>query len=122
MTYVARYHPYIKSCLKKYPNLKERFRKKGNYILKNPFELGEPLKRNLNGLRSFPFAGNFIIIYIICEECRKLDHQKINKCLKCNEIPENSVIFLAFGPHDFNYENTSFIRKQLEKKKFDVFT
>lgn len=122
LNYIARYHPHIKDCIKKYPHLKERFKKKKDYILQNPIQLGESLKNNLSGLKSFPFADNFIIIYIVCEECRELQHQKINRCLRCGQMPENSVIFLTFGPHDPTYEIAPAIRERLEKKEFNVFT
>ena len=118
----AKYHPHIKYCLQKYPHLKERFKKKKNYIIQSPIQLGEPLKNNLNGLRSFPFAGNFIIIYIVCKECKNLQHQEKNKCLQCHETPENSVIFLTFGPHDPTYNSASAIRGLLGKNKFKIFT
>ena len=111
MEYLAKYHPKIKDCLKKYPHLKKRLEKKINYILKDPFNLGEPLKYNLKGLRSIPFAKNFLIIYIICEECIRLQYQEINKCgINCSNIPENTVIFLYFGCHDSAYD-TSIYKK-----------
>ncbi len=119
MAYVAKYHPQILKSLKDYSHLKERFRKKKEHILKSPVELGESLQGNLNGLRSFPFAGNFIIVYIVCEECRSLQQQGINRCLQCGQIPDNAVIFLAFGPHDPVYfQITPFIRERLEQKEF----
>ncbi|MFH1232005.1 MAG: hypothetical protein V1709_10975 [Planctomycetota bacterium] len=96
--------PYINTCLKDYPHLKKPFQKKVDYIVQNPIQLGEPLKGDLNGLRSFPFERNFIIIYIVCEECRKLKHELINQCSICGKTPDNSVIFLLFRPHDEAYK------------------
>lgn len=119
MSYVAKYHPNILTCLAKYPHLKERFKKKKEHILKAPIQLGEPLRGNLNGLRSFPFVENFIITYIVCEECRQLQQEDINNCRDCGNIPENSVIFLDFGPHDLTYFNTTpYIRERLAEKEF----
>lgn len=119
MAYVAKYHPQILKCIETYSNMKERFKKKREYILKSPIELGEPLQGNLHGLRSFPFGGNFIIIYIVCEECRRLQQQDKNRCFQCGQIPDNAVIFLAFGPHDPTYlQITPFIREQLGQKGF----
>jgi len=122
VVYGAKYHPNINACLSKYSHLKKRFKKKKDYILKSPIDLGEPLKGNLNGLRSFPFAGNFIIIYIICQECRTLQHQQVNRCIRCSETPDNTVIFLAFGPHDPTYKMTPSVREKLEVSDFSVFT
>lgn len=120
MKYIAWYHPFIKTCLERYPHLKNQFEKKKNYILQNPLHLGEPLKGNLSGLRSFPIQRNFIIIFIICEECRRLKHEEINGCLKCGEIPDNSVIFLLFGPHDASYKNVPHFRRC--SNRYDIFT
>lgn len=122
MEYQDKYHPLIKDCLKKYPHLKKRLEKKKNYILKDPFNLGEPLKYNLTGLRSFPFARNFLIIYIICGECIRLQYQEINKCgMNCSNIPENTVIFLYFGCHDSAY-TTEIYKKNIEQKEYKPFT
>ncbi len=120
MVYIAWYHPHIKTCLETYPHLKERFKKKKDYIIKNPIELGEPLQGNLNGLRSFPFADNFIIIYVVCEECRQLRHQETNNCLQCGAISDNSVIFLTFGRHDPTYKFAPSLRLRLEDREFEV--
>jgi len=117
--YVAKYHPQVLNCLRNFPHFKERFKKKRDHILKSPIELGEPLQGNLNGLRSFPFAGNFIIVYIVCEECRRLQQQDKNRCLQCGQIPDNAVIFLTFGPHDPTYfQIAPFIRERLKEKEF----
>jgi len=122
--YIDKYHPSIKDCLKKYPNFKKRIKEKIDYIIKNPFCLGEPLKYNLKGLRSFPFANNFLIIYIICEECRRLQYQKINKCgMNCSKIPKNTIIFLYFGCHDTAYRIEKYKkRKNKEQKEYRPFT
>lgn len=123
MEYIDKYHPEIKDCLKKYPHLEKRFKKKKNYILENPLNLGEPLKYNLKGLRSLPFASNFLIIYIVCEECKRLKYQEINKCgMNCSKIPENTVIFLYFGPHNSAYQIETYKRKNMEQKEFKPFT
>jgi len=121
LEYIAKYHPAIKTCLKKYPHLKKQFKKKKNYILQNPLQLGEPLKGNLNGLRSFPLTGNYIIIFIVCDDCRRLKQKEINRCLECGQISSNSVIFLLFGPHDPSYKIASRFRGNLDREKFDIF-
>jgi len=121
LEYIAKYHPAIKTCLKKYPHLKKQFEKKKDYILQNPLQLGEPLKGNLNGLRSFPLAGNYIIIFIVCNDCRRLKQKEINRCLQCGQIPHNSVIFLLFGQHDPSYKIAPRLRGNLGREGFDVF-
>ena len=116
MPYIAKYHSYINTCLKKYPHLKTPFEKKKDYIIQNPLQLGEPLKGTLNGLRSFPLQKNFIIIYLICDECRKLNQEFLNKCTQCGQIPQNSVIFLLFGPHDYAYKSAPGQRVTLQEE------
>ncbi|MDI6787832.1 MAG: hypothetical protein QME51_05625 [Planctomycetota bacterium] len=109
--------PHINTCLKDYPHLKKPFQKKVDYILQNPLQLGERLKDNLNGLRSLPFQGNFIIIYLVCEECRRLKHELINQCSICGKTPNNSVIFLLFRPHDDAYKSAPQQREKLKDEE-----
>jgi len=122
LEYIAKYHPAIKTCLEKYPHLKNQFEKKKNYILQNPIQLGEPLKGNLNGLRSFALARNYIVIFIVCDDCRRLKQEEVNRCAQCGEIPSNSVVFLLFGPHDPTYKTAPYVRGNLSKEEFDIFT
>jgi len=101
--YTPKYQQEFQRALKKYKELVKRALEKTLYICNNPYQLGEPLRDNLNGLRSFPLAKNFIIVFIICEECKKLNQQKKNACVDCESIPNNTVVFLTFGPHDVAY-------------------
>lgn len=122
MEYTAKYHPAVKTCLKQYPHLKKQFEKKKNYLLRNPLELGEPLKGNLNGLRSFPLAGNYVIVFIVCDDCRRLRQEETNRCLQCGQIPPATVVFLLFGPHDASYQIAPRLRQNLGREEFRVFT
>lgn len=122
MAYVARYTSDLKTCLKKFPHLKNRFKEKKDHILENPLLLGEPLKHKLNGLRSFPLARNFLIIFIVCDDCRRLKQKSINGCLYCEQTPEKTVIFLLFGPHDPMYKIAASSRQNLQGNEFDVLT
>lgn len=115
MPYIAKIRQYVvRTCLKKHPHLKKPFQKKVDYLLQNPLRLGEPLKGNLNGLRSFPFQDTFIIIYLVCEECRRLKQESINQCAACGKIPDNSVIFLLFDTHDDAYDSAPKQRGKLK--------
>jgi len=122
LAYIARYTSTLKTCLKKFPHLKEKFRNKKDYILKDPLNLGEPLKGNLNGLRSFTLTRNFLVIFIVCNECRRLKQEKMNGCLQCEQTPPETVIFLLFGPHDPAYRQATSSRQNLKDNEFGVFT
>lgn len=84
--------------------MKQAFKKKVDYILENPAELGEKLQGNLNGLRTFPLRNNFLILYLLCSDCRRLDQQKRNNCQPCPEADDDMVTFILFGPHDSAYK------------------
>jgi len=122
VAYVARYTTDLKTCLEKYAHLKNKFEKKKDYILESPLLLGEPLKHKLNGLRSFPLGSNFLIIFIVCDDCRRLKQKNINGCPHCEQTPKNTVFFLLFGPHDLMYKTAASSRKNLKGNEFDVFT
>jgi len=66
----------------------------------------------LDGLRSAPVKGNFIIVYIICKECRAKGRDKEFNCSICNSAPDDSIIFIYFSPHDDAYK----IAKKMVRK------
>lgn len=100
----ARYGPYIAGGFKRYPSLKNKFLKKADYICKNPTELGEQLKYDLNGLRSFPLERNFMILFLVCSDCRRLEQQDQNNCSVCPTDGHEVVTFIDFGPHNYLYK------------------
>ena len=123
MDYIPLFHPTIKDKLKKYPHLKNRFQNKVDYIIRSPLTIGEKLRGNYTGLRSIPLTGNFILIFLVCEECIQLGHNStLNNCLQHSEIPQNTVIFLTFSPHDIAYRETYSLRLGLQSNTFSVFT
>lgn len=66
--------------------------------------MGEQLQGDLEGYRSYPLARSFLIIYIVCDDCRRLEQLAERACNRCGEIPEESVIFMAIGPYDDAYK------------------
>lgn len=110
------YIPYFSSHFKnnisgRYAGIRKFFENKVKIILKKPFS-GEPLKHDLDGLRSERIKGNFILIYSICKECRRKGNDQIFRCKICKETDNNSVVFICIGPHDDSYK----IAKKLMKK------
>lgn len=111
MTYNHLYKPVFLENLKTYSSLKKQVKSKIKAILENPYHNTEPLSKvgkfDLRGLRSKRIDKNFRIIFAICEECKKNLPDNDRPCFICDpEIPEQTVIFFAFGPHKDIYKQT----------------
>jgi mRNA-degrading endonuclease YafQ of YafQ-DinJ toxin-antitoxin module len=91
------------ASLKKQSAIKEAVRKKVDMIVANPVALGEPLKGNFRGFYSCPVRRNFLIIFLYCSICRKKGDDSIVLCADCPECPDNTIKFIALGPHDKAY-------------------
>lgn len=59
-------------------------------LYENPYQISEQLHGDLKGKRKHR-EGNLRIEFAICEECRKLGHDTINKCVDCGDMPENAL-------------------------------
>lgn len=78
MTKIASYQPLFgptfKKCLEKCPHLKERIQSFIRKILGDPYFASHLLKKkgkiDLRGKRSRHLSGNFVAVYLVCEECR----------------------------------------------------
>jgi hypothetical protein len=62
----------------------------------DPYSTSKRLEGSLHTKRSMR-EGSFRIIFIICEECRKLSHQKENGCTFCEQMSDKTVIFVETG-------------------------
>jgi mRNA-degrading endonuclease YafQ of YafQ-DinJ toxin-antitoxin module len=91
------------ASLKKHSAIKEAVRKKVNMISENPVTLGEPLKGNFRGFYSCPVKRNFLIIFLYCATCRKKGDEAIVLCADCPDCPDDTIKFIALGPHDKAY-------------------
>lgn len=74
-------------------------------VLADPYARTERLGKvsggiDLRGCRSVRVTRNFRIIFVVCEECRRVSECKF--CL-CEELPDETVIFLTVGPHERAY-------------------
>jgi len=103
--YLDRYEQQFTENLKRYGAMRPQIKRRVERILSAPYENTEFLgdisgKLNLRGCRSARVDRNFRIVYVICEECRK-----INDCLFCfcDELDDKTVVFLTVGPHDRAY-------------------
>jgi len=93
---------FVKS-FKKLSSIKKAVKKKVDMIIENPIALGEPLKGNFRGYYSCSVRKNFIIIYLHCSMCRKKGDDKIVTCSDCNKFPDDTIKFIALGPHNNAY-------------------
>jgi hypothetical protein len=92
------------SSLKKHSAIKESIRKKVDMIAANPVALGEPLKGNFRGFYSCPVRRNFLIIFLYCAICRKRGDDVIVHCDDCPACADDTIKFIALGPHDKAYQ------------------
>jgi hypothetical protein len=54
----------------------------------------------LRGCRSARVDRNFRVIYVVCEECRRISDCQF--CF-CEGLGDKTVVFLTVGPHDKAY-------------------
>ena len=103
--YEARYEKQFVRNLERYAALRERIKQRVERVLEDPYATTEFLadrsgKLNLRGCRSIRIDRNFRIIFVICEECRKIP--TCEYCF-CDDLPDRTVVFLTVGPHDQAY-------------------
>lgn len=90
--------------LKKHAALKNAVKKKVDMIIENPIALGEPLKGNFRGFYSCQVKKKFLIIYLYCKSCRKKGDNEIVLCSDCRTTADDTIKFIALGPHDQSYK------------------
>jgi len=103
--YIAQYEKQFVRNLKRYASMKDRIKKCVDHVIAAPYTRTELLgdisgKLNLKGCRSARVDRNFRIIFVICEECRRVP--PCEYCF-CEGLPDNTTIFLTVGPHDKAY-------------------
>ncbi len=86
-------------------SLHQQFRRCVDRVIDDPYTQTEFLgdvsgKLNLKGCRSARIDRNFRILFVICEECRRIP--RCEYCF-CENLPDNTIVFLTVGPHDKAY-------------------
>lgn len=89
--------------LRKHSAIKDAVRKKVDMICESPVALGEPLKGNFRGYYSCQVRRNFLIIFLYCSICRRKGDDAIVLCKDCPECTDDTIKFIALGPHDKAY-------------------
>lgn len=99
------YEERFKRNLQRYSGVRERIKRRVQRVLVNPYQNTELLsdpsgKLNLRGCRSVRVGRNFRIVFVICEECRRVPDCQF--CF-CEGLPDKTVVFLTVGPHEGAY-------------------
>lgn len=93
----------FKTSLKKHASLKKAVQAKVDRIIADPLGTGEPLKGNFRGYYSAAVKRRFLIVYLYCRICRKKKDDEIVRCHDCHDCPDETLKFVALGPHDQAY-------------------
>ena len=80
-TYQAKYTPLFEKNLKRYHSMRQQIRRKISRVLQDPYasteRLGKvPGGKDLRGCHSVRVTRNFRILFVVCEECRRVPECK----------------------------------------------
>ena len=106
---MSRYHCVLEDRFvrnqRRYRSLQEHIQRHVDQVLDDPYRGTERLGKragglDLRGCRSVRVTRNFRIIFVICEECRR-----VPECRFCfwEGLPDETVVFLTVGPHERAY-------------------
>ena len=103
--YEAVYEEKFVLNLGRYSSMRKKIKRLVERVLSDPYQNTETLtdvsgRLNLRGCRSARVDRNFRIIFVICEECRKIP--ECEYCF-CGGLKDKTVVFLTVGPHDKAY-------------------
>lgn len=103
------------SCMTKYPNQRAPVKRfidselaRCPYTTDESHLLGIKNGIDLSGKRSVHFAGKYVLLFAICEECVQSGYTEANACPPriCAGEAREHIILIAFGEHDYVYERT----------------
>lgn len=69
-----------------------RVQERINDLIADPWRNTEFLKGQYRGKRKIHLNDSDRLVFVICEECRELDHYKFNRCSDCDDTPENTLV------------------------------
>jgi mRNA-degrading endonuclease YafQ of YafQ-DinJ toxin-antitoxin module len=112
--YEAVFVPTFAACMRDHPDQRERLQKLVQRLQSDPYQaagshaLTAKERTDLRGKRGAHLSRNFVVIFMVCEECVNRGHRAkgYNQCEPCPEAPLKRIIFLAFGPHKKAYGHT----------------
>lgn len=108
------YKPYYSDvfigCLEAYHQYTDQALELVERICNSPTTNSHFLKKkkrvDLRGKRRRHMSGNYVVIYIVCEECVRMSHRAkgYNNCSFCEDAPPSDrIIFCGFGKWDSIY-------------------
>lgn len=103
--YQEGFGPRFVKGYRRYKSLHRRIDQKMAQVLSNPYQDTERLGKqagglDLRGCRSVRITRNFRIIFVICEECRRVPQCRF--CF-CEGLLDETVVFLTVDPHERAY-------------------
>ena len=103
--YQAVYEKRFIKNIARYRSLRQQIRRCVDRVRENPYPQTEFLgdvsgKLNLKGCRSARIDRNFRLIFVVCEECRRIP--QCDYCF-CENLSDHTIVFLTVGPHDKAY-------------------
>lgn len=108
--YVPVYTEVFFECLEKHRDKQDRILELVERICEAPkipqaHFLSVKKSVDLRGKRRRHMSGDFVVIYIVCEECITMDHRAkgYNNCHFCSGESTNHIIFVAFDKWDNIY-------------------
>jgi len=103
-SYVPEYVPSFSDQLAELsPKSVKTIEKKIGTLSNDPYHNTKFMKGQHKGKRKARLNDSDRLAFVICEECRKLGHDKrYNKCSDCHKTPKNTIViaYLIFG-HDY---------------------
>ena len=104
-SYQEGWGPRFAKAYRRYRNLRHLIDRRMAQVLADPYtgteRLGKmPGRLDLRGCRSIRVTRNYRILFVVCEECRRIPECKF--CF-CEGLPDETVIFLTVGPHERAY-------------------
>jgi hypothetical protein len=100
--YGAVYEQRFTRNLQRYAALRSQIKRRVDRVLADPYVSTEFLSDeggilDLRGCRSAAVGSSFRIIFVVCEECRRVP--ECQYCF-CEGLPDNTIVFLTVGLHD----------------------
>jgi Txe/YoeB family toxin of Txe-Axe toxin-antitoxin module len=106
---MSRYHCVLEDRFvrnqHRYQSLQKHIQRHVDQVLDDPYRGTERLGKraggpDLRGCRSVRVTRNFRIVFVVCEECRRVP--QCHFCF-CEGLPGETVVFLTVGPHERAY-------------------
>lgn len=94
--YTRKFDEQINGVSKDYRQMVEN---KIEDLIADPWHNTRFLKGQYRGKRKLRLTRKDRLVFVICEECRELNHTIYNKCNDCDSTPEDTLVigFIIFG-------------------------